>query len=130
MAFIAIMATVMPGLMLGIFNSNPEVLEAGAQKLLIVSWGYVIYAFSETLTGCLRGMRKNVVPTAINTACACVFRVIWVIFIYPLYPHVWFLFFCYIVSYVLSLACMVPYYFWHIKKLERATLAIEQKSDS
>ena len=128
MAFVAIIATVMPNTMIGIFNSNPEVLKAGAQKLLTVSWGYVIYAFSETLTGCLRGMRKNVIPTAINTACACVFRVIWVAFIYPLYPHVWFLYFCYICSYVLSLACMLPYYFWHIKKLERSHPMIEQNT--
>ncbi len=119
MASIALVATVIPHTLIGIFNTNPDVLRAGTEKLLTVSWGYVVYAFCETLMGCLRGMRKNVTPTVINIGCACILRVIWVAFIYPLHPEVWFLYFCYLVSYVANLCIMVPYYFVVIRKLER-----------
>lgn len=119
MACIAVISTVIPHTLIGIFNTNPEVLRAGTEKLIIVSWGYVLYAASETLTGCLRGMRKNVAPTIINIACVCLLRVIWVAFIYPLNPKIWFLYFCYIVSYITSFAVMVPYYFVCIRRLER-----------
>ena len=119
MACVAILATVIPHTLIGIFNTNPEVLRAGTEKLLIVSWGYVLYASCETLMGCLRGMRKNVAPTIINIGCACILRVIWVAFIYPLYPEVWFLYFCYIISYITSLGIMLPYYFVCIRHLER-----------
>lgn len=116
---VAIISTVMPKTLVGIFNTDPQVLQAGAEKLMIVSWGYVFYSLLETVMGCLRGMRKNVVPTVISIGCVCLLRVVWVMFIYPLNPAVWFLYFCYPATYVVSLCFMMPYYFSTIRRMEK-----------
>ncbi len=116
---VAIVSTVMTKTLVGFFNTDPEVLQAGAEKLIIVAWGYVLYGMLETTMGCLRGMRKNVVPTVISICCVCLLRVVWVVFIYPLNPSVWFLYFCYPATYVVSLCFMMPYYFSTIRRMEK-----------
>lgn len=119
MGAISIVSCTLPYPLLSIFNTDPNVLKAGAEKLVMVSSGYVIYSLSETLLGCLRGMRVTVAPMIINIACICVLRVLWAAFVYPLYPAVWFLYLCYPVSYITSLSFMLPLYFRTIRKMEQ-----------
>lgn len=102
--------TIFPRPLLSIFNSDPNVIELGIPKMLIVGWGYVLYGVSETVLACLRGMRKTAVPTALNVFCVCVVRILWVWLIFPLRPTTTVLYLCYPVTYVLSILALGIYY--------------------
>lgn len=111
MVILAIVASFTPKTLLGIFNSEPDVVAAGAQKMMIMCWSYVLYAVSEVLLGCLRGMRKGTIPTTINIAGICMTRVLWILFVFPMNSaNILFLYLCYPLSYVISVSAMVIYY--------------------
>lgn len=111
-------ATVFPGFLLGVFNSDAEVIAAGTPKLLIMCWSYVLYAVSESLLGCLRGMRKTAIPTTINIIGICATRVLWIWFVLPADSmNVFLLYACYPVSYVISVSAMGSYYIYCRRKL-------------
>jgi len=104
--------TIWPAPFLGIFNSDPAVISSGTIKLVIMSWSYILYAVSEVILGCLRGMRRTAWSTAINIFSICGVRLIWIWWICPLQPdNVGLLYLCYPVSYVFSLTALGIHYF-------------------
>lgn len=102
--------------LLRIFNTDPAVVEAGVPKLAVYCYGYCIFAASEVVLGCLRGMRKTAIPSAINVFCICVFRIIWVWAVFPLMPTIEMLYACYPISWVLSGTGLVALYLFYRKK--------------
>lgn len=118
MAVAATCITLKPGLFISIFNTDPDVIAIGSQKLIIISWSYLLYGISEIAIGVLRGIRKSAGPTAINVICVCVLRIAWVMFICPLdADNPILLYWCYPVSYICSTTALVTYYFICRKKL-------------
>lgn len=116
-----VLITIFPKEILSIFNSNPEVLEAGKMKVIIIAWGYVFYSISDIALGCLRGMRLSAIPTGINIFCVCVLRLLWVSFIFPLAPdNIMLLYWAYPVSNFCSCVAMVSYYLISRRRLFKA----------
>ena len=112
--------TLIPGKFIGIFNTDPNVIAFGADKLVLMSWSYVIYGISEVIMGCLRGMRETGIPSAINIFCVCLVRVLWIVLACPLFPNSQlFLYSCYPISYGLSVFVMTIYFIKCRKKLDR-----------
>ncbi len=110
-ALLSVVFTLCPEPFLSIFNKESAVIAAGTEKLIIMSWSYVLYAASEIVLGCLRGMRKTAYSTAMNIFCICGIRLLWLWFICPLDPtNAALLYFCYPVSYVFSLVSLSVYY--------------------
>ena len=101
--------------MLGIFNQNPAVIKAGTPKLLYYCWGYGIFAFSEVLIGCLRGIRKNTIPSIVNVVGICLSRVVWILLIFPLRPTAGMVYLCYPISWGLSAAGLLVCYLYYRK---------------
>ena len=64
--------------LIGIYNTNPEVIAAGVRRLQIVASTYVIYGVADVLTGTIRGYAVSVAPMLINLFCTCVSRVVWI----------------------------------------------------
>lgn len=114
---LGIVALVFAEPLLRIFNTDPAVVAAGVPKLGIYCYGYCVFAASEVLLGCLRGMRKTAVPSAINVLCVCVFRVVWVWAVFPLQPTIEMLYACYPISWVLSGVGLLIAYLHYRKKL-------------
>lgn len=98
--------------LMGIFNTNREVLAKGLPKLQIMAVSYCIYAAVEMLLGALRGMKKTMVPTTINIICVCAVRILWIWLIYPLAPSPGMIYAVIPISYILSLGGLLTYYFW------------------
>ena len=126
MLILAVTASLTPQTLLGIFNSEPDVISSGGQKLMIMCWSYVLYSVSEVLLGCLRGMRKGAIPTTINIAGICMTRVIWILFVFPMNSsNILFLYLCYPLSYVISVSAMAVYYIYcnrqEMKKMSSAS---------
>ena len=128
---VTIMATVFTffyGPAISIYNSDPEVIESGKVKLIMVSWSYLPYAVSEVFLGCLRGMKRTGVPTVINVVCVCAIRVLWVLLAFPLYHRLEWLCLGYPVSYICSAICMAVYYRYTMKKVLATEAALPQAS--
>ena len=118
---INLFATLFPEVLLGLFNRDPEVIAAGFPKLMIMGWGYLLYAVTEIFMGTLRGMGKGTIPTVINILCICGSRVLWIFGVYRpfLTPGVTMLFLCYPISYVLSTSALGVYLLHCRRQLDR-----------
>lgn len=112
--------TVIPGTFLSIFNTDPDVITVGTVKLIIIAWSYVLYGISESVMGCLRGMRETGLPSVINIFCVCLIRIFWIWFICPIRPDsLILLYMCYPVSYVFSTSSLVAYYVVRRRALDK-----------
>lgn len=113
----AAVITVIPQFFIGLFNTDPGVIEVGSQKLTLMSWSFVLYGLSDICLGCLRGIKKTAIPTAMNIFCVCIIRILWVMFIFPLNPNSFMLLqWCYPVSYICSSISLIGYYLYCRKK--------------
>lgn len=114
----ATVITVFARPLLSIFNPNPDVVDAGMFRLLLLSWTTVFFGISECVVGCVRGMGKTVSPTAINMFFLCGVRIAWALFVFPFLPNdPAYLFLCYPISWVLALATQLINYIYCRKKL-------------
>ena len=102
---------------MGLFNGNPEVIEAGLGALRINAWFYFLYLIAEVPLGCARGMKKSLVPGILNVVGICLPRVLWVWFVFPLNRSLTFLFICYPISWICSGLLQWGYYIYCRKKL-------------
>lgn len=118
MGVISLTCTLFPRPLLGLFNSNPEVIDAGISVLLINCWGYLLYTVSEVILGCLRGMGKSGVPSFLNLLGICVPRLIWVFLVFPMERSMGFLYLCYPISWLISALLQGGYYLHCRKKLQ------------
>ena len=104
-----------PRTLLGIFNSDPSVIEAGLFHLRVCSLGTVLYVVAPIMTGTVRGMGKSMMPMILNILCICGVRLLWVLVLFPHYRQINFLYLCYPVSWgCCTLAQLV--YFLHCRK--------------
>ncbi len=102
-ALIATAATIFSRTLLGIFNSDPAVIEAGVFKLVLLSWTCIFFGISDTMVGCVRGMGKTIGPTVLNIICLCGLRLVWVLLVFPHCPHdPKYLYLCFPVSWVIA----------------------------
>lgn len=105
--------------LLGLFNSDPKVIEAGRGILMINSWGYMLYAVCDLVLCCSRGMGKTSVPTILSFAGICVPRIIWAVVVFPLWKTVDFLFLCYPISWFINSVLQLIYYIHARKQLDK-----------
>ena len=100
---IATIVTLFPRQLLGIFNPDPQVVDAGMFKVLLLSWTCIFFGISDSMVGCIRGMGKSLSPTVLNILCLCGVRLLWVLFVFPLCPHdPRYLYLCFPVSWILA----------------------------
>lgn len=69
---------------LSLFTNEPEVVEAGMQRIRIMGYSYAVSAFMDCTISASRGIGKSFGPTLIVILGSCVFRVIWV---YTIFAH-------------------------------------------
>ena len=116
---IAAVVTIFPRQLLGIFNSDPRVVDAGMFKLILLSWTAMLYGIGDTLVGCVRGMGKSVTPTVWNIICLCGIRLVWVMFIFPRCPNdPRYLYLCFPVSWVIATAVQACTFIYYRRKLK------------
>lgn len=90
--------------LLAIYNANPEVIEAGMLRVKFVIAPYFLCAAMDVVAGALRGLGHSLTPMIVSLMGACIFRILWVLFVFPLDPTLSQLFLSYPVSWVLVLA--------------------------
>ena len=85
--------------LVGIYNSDPAVIQAGAERLWTVVPFYVLFAVGDVLVGVIRGCGASVAPVVINLLATCALRLAWVrlldtsvvgvVWVYASYPISW-----------------------------------------
>ncbi|MBE6712207.1 MAG: MATE family efflux transporter [Ruminococcaceae bacterium] len=115
-----------------LFTREDPVVLLGAARIAILCGSYAIYVIPELSIGCMRGMGKSVLPSALNVVCICVPRIIWVLLAYPalaiggadptfetLLHDYKILLWCYPISWAISGVAQFFCYRYYRKKLNR-----------
>ena len=72
--------------LLSIFNSDPEVVDIGYTRIVMVFTAYTFSMLYEVMSGYLRGFGISLVPAILTTIGVCVVRIIWIHFAFPARP--------------------------------------------
>ena len=98
------------GLML--FTTDQEVLSIGVSILLILVPTWITYMPIEILSGVMRGCGKTLIPTIITVVGICGLRALWLEIVPGEPPTLLSVFLCYPVSWVITSAAIIIYYFY------------------
>ena len=89
--------------LISIYNSEPAVIAAGAQRMAIIAAPYAVFGMADVLVGAIRGSGVPIAPVVINLLCTCAFRLLWIHFldtgkvgvawVYSAFPITWVLLF-------------------------------------
>lgn len=83
---IAIVLVLLTGkYLLAIFNNDPQVIEIGYSRLLILFGSYIFSLTYEILSGYLRGFGISLVPAILTLFGVCGVRIIWINTVFPLH---------------------------------------------
>lgn len=125
MAIVIVIGAVMGNLayqcgpfLLGIYSSDPEVIQYGMSRMQIICQWYFLCGIMDVAVGILRGLGYSVMPMLVSLTGACGLRVLWIftVFVwkhslfvlYLSYPITW------IVTFTVHLICILV--IWKRKK--------------
>ena len=69
--------------LLSIFSSDPQVIEIGYTRLVIIFSAYTFSMLYENMSGYLRGFGKSLVPALLTVIGVCGVRVFWIFAVFP-----------------------------------------------
>ncbi len=64
--------------LLSLFNNNPQVIQIGYTRLIMVFKAYIFSMLCEVMSGYLRGFGISLVPAILTCICICGTRVLWI----------------------------------------------------
>lgn len=94
--------------LIGVYNSDPAVIEAGVHRLLMIAPVYTIYGIADIFVGAIRGCGVSIVPAVINLLGTCVFRLLWIWALDTSAVDVGWVYMSYPVSWTLILMALIP----------------------
>ena len=126
-----ILATTLIGLPLGllaclfgtqlisIYNTDPEVISSGLERLYIICATYFLCGYGDVLVGSLRGMGESFIPMIVTLTGVCGLRILWILTVLNIFPTLGVLYMCYPVSWAVTAAIQLSYFFKIRRKLPR-----------
>lgn len=97
--------------LMSLFTKDPAAQEIGLSMMryfVTTSW---IFVFSDILGAAIRGAGDTVRVTVVTALCICVFRVIWLLVMLPIFNDIRMVFLCYPLSWLLNTAAVSVLYF-------------------
>lgn len=88
--------------LLGIYSSDPQVIEIGLLRLSVICTTYCLCGIMDVLVGGLRGIGSAVLPMVVSLLGACGFRILWIFTIFQWEHSLWMLYLSYPVSWLLT----------------------------
>lgn len=101
---------------LSLFTTDPEVIEAGRIRVLIMGLSYCISSPMDNTIAASRGLGKTAVPTIIVIMGSCVFRVAWIYTVFEYFRTIPSIYLLYCFSWTLTAAAELVYFFRIYKK--------------
>ena len=71
--------------LLGIYSTEPEVIEWGMLRLKVMMPLYFLCSTMDSISGALRGLGYSLYPTFVTLFGVCIFRVVWIFWVFPKY---------------------------------------------
>ena len=105
--------------LLSLYNTNPEVIRLGMERLLVVNVPYFILGVYDVFSGTLRGIGYSLLPMVIALAGICVLRIVWLATFFKAMPTMTGLMLSYPVSWLVTAIVMggaLFILFQHVKK--------------
>ncbi len=96
--------------LLALFTADPAVIALGIERMQLIGTTYYLFGIMDALSSVLRGMGRSFTPMVLTLLGVCGLRVLWALFVFPLYPGLRFLFWCYPLSWGATLVIMLIYY--------------------
>lgn len=90
--------------LLGIYSSDPQVIEYGLGRMSVVCLTYFLCGMMDVTCGSIRGMGYSVTPTVVSLAGACGLRVLWIFSIFLLNRSLFVLYLSYPISWAITFA--------------------------
>ena len=87
-----------------LYNPDPVIIEYAAMRVRTVIALYPVQGTAEIMVACLRGMNRTTPPMFVSLFCICVYRILWVNTVFPVYKSLFSLLLCYPTSYILNFA--------------------------
>jgi putative MATE family efflux protein len=104
---------------LGIFTTDPAVIEAGMHRLTIMSLSYGVSAFMDCAIAASRGLGKSGVPMVIVILGSCVFRIVWVYTVFAWFGTIASLYLLYVCSWGITAAAEIAYFLYAYRKVAK-----------
>lgn len=105
--------------LLGIYSSDPQVIQYGMNRLTIIGTTYCICGLMDCMVGGLRGMGYSVMPMLVSLTGACAFRILWIYTVFAMNRTLPTLYVSYPVSWGITFAAHLTCYFFVLKKVKK-----------
>jgi len=102
---------------LGLFTTDPDVLKIGVEMMRYLLPFYILYVPDGVFFSTMRGMGDSLRPALITFIGVCVLRILWVLFVFPQFPTMRALLFCFPVSWSVTAVIYAVYYSWYRKNV-------------
>ncbi len=96
--------------LIGIFNSDSQVVAIGVKQIRVEALFYFLLSFSHCIAGICRGAGKAIVPMIIMLSVWCVFRIIYITVIMSIIHEIQYLFMAYPITWTISSVIFLIYY--------------------
>lgn len=90
--------------LLGIYSSDPQVIQYGLLRMSIISCTYFLCGVMDVFVGSIRGLGYSIMPMLVSLTGACLFRVIWIFTIFQWERTLFCLYISYPISWILTAA--------------------------
>jgi putative MATE family efflux protein len=104
--------------LLSIFTSDPTVIHYGAIRLTYVTGFEFLNSMLDIFAGSMRGFGNSLIPALVTLVCVCGSRITWVYTVFPIYPSLQVLMYCYPISWALTSIFLAAAYFYYVHTLE------------
>lgn len=99
--------------LLGIYTTDIDVIQKGAERLTLLSLFYIICGMMDTLVGGTRGLGNSFIPMVVAILGVCGVRIVWLYTVFKMLPTFTMLFISYPVSWtatgLIQLLCFLMY---------------------
>lgn len=105
--------------LVGIFNSDPEVLGYAKYRLMIIGLPYFLCGFMDVGSGFLRSIGYSLRALIVTFVGSCVFRIVWVFTVFEKFHDVRILYLAFPISWFITAATLFVMFFFSYKKEKR-----------
>ena len=107
---IGILIFIFAPFLVGLFNSDPQVIAYGTLQARTITLFYFLLSFSHAVAGVMRGAGRAVVPMVVMLATWCIFRIAYITFIARTSGNIQLVFWAYPITWTLSGVPFLLYY--------------------
>ena len=105
--------------LLSLYSTDPAVIAAGMERIVIVCGPYFLCGIMDVMTGVLRGIGYSLLPMIVSLLGACAFRILWVMTVFAAAPSTTCLMLSYPVSWLLTFSVLVVIFCLLWRRLRR-----------